>query len=159
VHSLDLVQAIGSMATSIGVFLAWLQLRSTREQARLQFEDRLVEQFRAIARELPIEALLGEELPSDIHSKMLGAFYRYFDLCNEQAFLYRNRRIRKTTWRDWQEGIRSLIRLPAFTSAWAEIENRAGNSFGDLRSLGLVPTASLVGKPVGKRELSAASRD
>jgi hypothetical protein len=149
---LDLVQTIGSLATAVGVFLAWMQLRSAQTQAQVQFENGLVqfenglvEQFRAIIKELPVEALLGEPLGDELHGKMLGVFYRYFDLCNEQAFLHTKGRIREPTWQDWFQGIKSLTGLPAFRRAFTEIQCRAPNSFGDLKSL--------PGLPMGEEEI------
>lgn len=133
----ELITALGSVATAVAVFLAWLQLRAARDQARSQFEDRLVEQFRAIVAKLPVEALLGESLSGDLQQKMLGVFYSYIDLCNEQAFLHKKRRIRNETWDEWRQGIASLMRLPAFHAAWLEIESRAKDSFSDFKALGI----------------------
>ncbi len=133
----ELITALGSVATAIGVFLAWFQLRAPKDQARSQFEDRLVEQFRAIITQLPVEALLGESLSDDLQRKMLGVFYRYVDLCNEQAFLHRKGRIRDETWNEWRQGIESLMRLPAFRTAWLEIQSRAKDSFTDFKALAI----------------------
>ncbi len=131
----ELITALGSVATAVGVFLAWIQLLAAKEQARSQFEDRLVEQFREIIAQLPVEALLGESLSDDLQRTMLGVFYRYVDLCNEEAFLHRTKRIRDETWNEWLQGIKSLMLLPAFRAAWLEIQSRAPDSFTDFKAL------------------------
>jgi hypothetical protein len=128
-----LVQSVGSLATAVGVFLAWRQLVAAKEQARSQFEDGMVKQYRTIIGRLPVEALLGQELDEEQQARLLGIFYGYIDLCNEQAFLYLKKRVRKETWSEWKAGIESHFRLPAFRRAWLEIHRRAPNSFAELR--------------------------
>ena len=66
---------------------------------------------------------------------LLPHFYRYFDLCNEQAFLHDRGRISKSTWANWEDGIRTNMRRPAFVLAWAEVAARANNDFEHLREL------------------------
>lgn len=60
--AVDWVQTVASVVTAIGVLIAGSQLRLTKKQAVTQFEDQPASQYRALARELPIEALLGEPL-------------------------------------------------------------------------------------------------
>jgi hypothetical protein len=129
----DLIQAIASAATTVGVLFAGWQLRQSRVQAVTTFEDQLAGQYRDIAHRLPIEALLGEPLDDAAHTAALGAMYHYFDLSNEQAYLYSKRRVRRATWEEWRDGIEQNLRRPAFARAWAEVSARAPESFNDLR--------------------------
>jgi hypothetical protein len=129
------IQAIASVATAIGVFVAAAQLRTTKQQTRTQFEDDLTKQYREIARQLPIEALLGEELGDGKQREALPTFYRYIDLSNEQTFLRLNGRVSEETWYDWCDGMKSHFTRPAFKRAWEEIKVRAHGSFEELRRL------------------------
>lgn len=129
------VQLAASVATAIGVAIAGRQLQLAKRQSLTSFEDQLSSQYRAIVQRLPIEALLGETLNDETRSKALTSFYHYFDLSNEQAFLYNNGRITPETWNQWREGIEQNIARPAFLNAWTEVSRRAPDSFDELRSL------------------------
>jgi hypothetical protein len=65
----------------------------------------------------------------------LTAFYRYFDLTNEQIFLKNEGRISPQTWANWVDGIRMNMRRPGFVAAWAIVANRVPDSFDELRKL------------------------
>ena len=86
-------------------------------------------------RALPIGALLGDELPKEDVISALPAFLHYFDLCNEQAYLRKRKRVRKSTWSEWEEGIVQNFRRPAFAMAWEIIAERADDSFDELREV------------------------
>ena len=130
---LDILTSLSSIATAIGVGFAARHLRFTQKQSVTTFEDSLTAQYRQIASTLPLEALLGELLTDEEHEAHLQYFYRYFDLCNEQAFLYMNGRISESTWVFWKDGILTNLRRPAFAKAWEEIARRAKDDFHELR--------------------------
>jgi hypothetical protein len=129
------LQGAASVATSLGALVAGSQLWFVRQQGRTVFEDQLTEQYRAIIHGLPIEALLGGHLDDDQIKQALPAFFRYFDLCNEQAYLRKRRRIRENTWREWAAGIHDNMDRQAFARAWSIIAVRAYPSFAELRKL------------------------
>jgi hypothetical protein len=134
-QTLEVLSALSSIATAVGVGVAAYQLRVTRKQGVTAFEDSLTAQYREVAASLPLKALLGEALTEEEHSYHLQFFYRYFDLCNEQAFLHNNGRVSDGTWAFWEDGIRTNFRRPAFARAWQEVANRAKDDFDELRSL------------------------
>jgi hypothetical protein len=131
----DAVQSIASLATAIGVGLAAWQLRLTKQQAQSEFEDRLNEQYRKVAARIPLAALLGRPLDDDELTSSLRAFYDYFDLSNEQAFLHTHGRVRAETWQNWCEGIQQHLCRPAFRGAWERLLPDLDGSFDDLRQL------------------------
>ena len=131
----EVLSVVSNVATAIGVAVAAYQLRSNRKQSVTTFEDSLTVQYRQIASSLPLNALLGEALKPDEHRDHLKYFYRYFDLCNEQAFLHKNGRVSETTWNFWKDGILTNLRRPAFAEAWKEIAARAKDDFNELRLL------------------------
>lgn len=131
-HPVDLGQ-IAAVATAVGVVIAGWQLWLARRIAVIQFEDQVSSQYRTLIRGLPVGALLGEELTEREHQECLATFYHYFDLSNEQAFLHEKRRIRHDIWVEWKSGIEQNLKRPAFKRAWAEISQRAPDSFDELR--------------------------
>ncbi|MBK6780962.1 MAG: hypothetical protein IPG75_15660 [Gemmatimonadetes bacterium] len=58
----------------MGVFLAWWQLRLSQRQATTDFEDSLAEQYRNIVHELPVGALLGEDIGETEYKAALDDF-------------------------------------------------------------------------------------
>lgn len=138
----DLLQGVSNAATAIAAvftaFGAWAavrQLRLLEQQSVTSFEDGLADEYRDIARELPLDALLGVSMSPQEVTQALPAFYRYFDLCNQQVFLNMQGRIRAETWQLWKDGIQSNLRRPAFAQAWAEIAAKATGDFNELRAL------------------------
>lgn len=131
----EVIQLLATVATPIAVLLAWWQLRLTKQQAVVAFEDSLAREYREIAHELPVAALLGEPIDQTVYTDVLEYFYRYIDLSNEQVFLRMNRRITASTWQNWVAGIKSNLARPAFQQAWEEIKQRAPESFSELRRL------------------------
>jgi len=103
-------------------------------RATTQFENELVSEYRNIVNEIPLEALLSEELSQSEHEQNLPEFYRYIDLSNEQIFLRQENQISEKTWRNWCEGIESNFSKPAFERAWCEVKRRS-DSFCELRKL------------------------
>jgi len=144
-QTLEVLSALSSIATAVGVAVAAYQLRVTRKQGITAFEDSLAAQYRDVAASIPLKALLGEALTDDEHSGHLQYFYRYFDLCNEQAFLHKNGRVSDNTWTFWEDGICTNLHRPAFVRAWQEVANRAKDDFNELRAL-CPPAANRISK-------------
>ena len=133
-NTFELIQGVASIATAVGVGIAAWQLRVTKQQEESQFEDSFAAQYRAIADTLPLDALLGRELPETDLRAALRAFYNYFDLCNEQVFLAKQGRFRDATWDNWREGIEQHFKRPAFLQAWSRLSPDLDGSFDDLRA-------------------------
>jgi hypothetical protein len=132
-QAFEVLSALSSIATAIGVGVAAYQLRITRKGSVTTFEDSLTAQYRQIVSTLPLKALLGESLTNEEHTTHLQYFYRYIDLCNEQVFLHKSGRVSDSTWKFWEDGILTNLRRPAFARAWQEIASRAKDDFNELR--------------------------
>jgi len=132
---LEIFGPLANIATAFGVAFAAWQLWLTHKQSVTTFEDSLAKEYRELAASLPTKALLGDDLTDDEHKRYFDKFYRYFDLCNEQAFLHQSGRVSKATWRFWNDGIVSNLRQPAFRRAWNEIAARTNDDFSELRTL------------------------
>jgi hypothetical protein len=121
----DTVAAVG---TAIGVTVAAWQIRESRKLAQSTFEDSLDQQYRELAHGIPVDALLGKEI-DEMDSETRELIYNYLDLCNEQLFLRKRKRITKETWNDWSLGISAHLAKPAFKLVWNEVKNEAPGSF------------------------------
>jgi hypothetical protein len=120
---------ISAAATTLiagGVGFAARQVKLTKEQVehvktqtRVNFEDDLTREYRAIIRDIPARAF--SETTGAPTDEGLNAFFRYFDLSNEQLFLARQGRVGETTAADWKEGIVAHAKLPMFSAAWSTI--------------------------------------
>lgn len=132
---MELVPLTANCATAIGVCVALMQHLRARKHSVVQFEDSLTREFRQIIGQLPVPALLGEELSVELVQEHLRVFYLYFDLTNEQIFLRRRERVSLATWETWQQGIRDMMKLPAFERAWREIRDKPLVRFLGLREL------------------------
>ncbi len=129
------LSTISEFATAVGVAVAAVALWREHTQTVTSFEDTFAREYRELAATLPTKALLGEELSEDEHKQHFDEFYHYFDLCNEQVFLNKRKRIRPSTWEFWLDGMKSNFKRPAFERSWKEVCLRAGTDFSELREL------------------------
>lgn len=121
--------------TAVAAILIFWQIRQSKQQAITSFEDAVANEYRQIAKDIPVEALLGTEIEGSGLSKCLNPIYNYVDFTNQQIFLRQQKRIRTATWQDWCEGIESNFKLPAFKEAWEHIKKCLPESFSELRRL------------------------
>lgn len=126
---------IAAIATATGVIFAGWQLRSSKLIAQATFEDQLDQQYRELMKEIPVSLLVGGEIHKDEYYAVRELIYNYFDLSNEQAFLYSRGRIGKRTWSSWIAGIKANMDKPAFRQIWFELEDVAPDTFSYLRRL------------------------
>ena len=82
-----------------------------------------------------MDALIGKTVSGPAKSDTRELIYNYLDLCNEQVFLRKKKKIRKDTWNDWCAGIQENLNKPAFHEVWAEIKHEAPGTFGFLEAL------------------------
>jgi hypothetical protein len=81
-----------------------------------------------------VESLLKLHL-DDEKSELREIIYNYLDLCNEQTYLRRKKRISKNRWEDWNVGIKNNLSKPTFKVVWNEIKDNAPNTFTALETL------------------------
>lgn len=132
---LPILNALSSVATSIAVGVAAFQLWHAHRQAVTSFEDSLAREYRELAANLPIKALLGVTLTEKEQQDEIEKFYRYFDLSNGQIFFRMVGRVSKNTWIFWCDGIKTNMQRPAFAQAWQQISQQANGDFAELRKL------------------------
>jgi len=76
------VSAFANVATAVGIFFAWWQIKNSKNLAITQFEDSMAKEYREIAQRLPTKALLGEQLEQEEYRDSLDDFFHYIDLTN-----------------------------------------------------------------------------
>jgi hypothetical protein len=133
---------IGALGTFFGVVFAGVQLVYSRHQARTTFEDGVTSLYRKLASELPVEVFFNSTVAPEIVKAHRAVFYRYFDLCNEQAFLFEQERVSSETWEQWRDGMKGNMGRSAFKQAWyQEIQPYVGDDFQEFKRVlaGLQP--------------------
>ena len=127
--------SIVSIFTAIGVLIAAFQLRVSSKIAQSEFEDSIDQQYRELAKGIPVDALIGKSVSSDQVMLTRELIYNYLDLCNEQVFLRKKKRVRMDTWVDWCSGIKSNLGKTEFEKVWAEIKVESPSTFTFLEKL------------------------
>lgn len=129
------LSSLANIATPCVLILMALQIFEARTEARKNFEDGLAKEYRGLASKIPTKAFFGEALSDKEYADHLDEMYRYFDLCNHQAFLAKSKRVSPETWEFWKDGITSNMKRPAFEKAWSEIAARSSGDFSELRAI------------------------
>lgn len=127
--------SIVSVFTMLGVLVAAFQLRVSSKIAQSEFEDSIDQQYRELAKGIPVDALIGREVSLDKKELTRELIYNYLDLCNEQIFLRKKGRVRIDTWIDWCSGIESNLKKIEFRTVWFEVKNEAPKTFSFLEKL------------------------
>lgn len=120
---------IASIATALGVAIAAWQIRESRKISQSTFEDSLDQQYRKLAMQIPVDALIGKAVPEGKKAEVREIIYNYLDLCNEQIYLRAKDRIKEERWKDWQEGIMENLKKPAFREVWEEVKELSPTTF------------------------------
>lgn len=131
----EAAKVLASFATAIGVGIAAWQIRRNAEQTRTSFEDSLNKEYRELMRPIPFKALIGEVISEQEMEKSQEAIYNYLDFCNQQVYLRKQKRIRKSTWLEWQEGMQMNLSLPLFTEVTSKVFNELPAIFSELQKV------------------------
>lgn len=124
-----------SLATAVGVGIAAWQIWESKRLASAAFEDSFDQQYRELSFSIPVNALLGKSLTKDEKASARESVYNYLDLCNEQIFQRKKKRISKDRWNEWALGIRENISRPYIGDVWREVKDSAKGSFSFLERL------------------------
>lgn len=115
----------------VAIYQVW---RNT-EQSKTTFEDSISKEYRDISKSIPYNALLGKTLVGNEIEQTLNEIYNYMDFCNEQIFLRKSGRVRKDTWNNWQEGMRTNFSLPIFASTAKDVFEELPSTFNELKKV------------------------
>jgi hypothetical protein len=118
-----------------GVIIAAIQLRASSKISQAQFEDSIDQQYRDLARGIPVDALIGKNVQEHQRELARELIYNYLDLSNEQIFLRKKKRIKFDTWSDWCAGIKANLSKPEFEKVWIEVKDLSPKTFTFLEKL------------------------
>jgi hypothetical protein len=130
-----LLQEIFWGAMAFTLILNLYQLLQNSKFKNKEFENTLNHRYRDLTREIPVRALLGEELSDNEFEENFEWLYYYLDFTNEQIYLRKQGKISSESWREWRAGIMSNMEQPAFCQAWQEVNNSVDDDFDELRTL------------------------
>jgi hypothetical protein len=128
-------EVVASLATALGVFLAAWQLWEGRKIASASFEDSYDQQYRALAYQIPVDALIGKPLADEKRLVAREAVYNYLDLCNEQIYQRHKKRISIDRWQEWLAGIEQNLRRAFIAEVWSEVKADSVETFSFLERL------------------------
>jgi hypothetical protein len=131
---LENISYIAATLMSLGLLVAYWQIKLSKDVAVLDFENQLFSEYRRIIEKLPLDALLGVDMRDRRLRKYANEFYLYIDLTNEQISLRHRGKICEETWWNWRDGIKVNLLLPAFKKSWLEIKSKT-SGFQELRRL------------------------
>ena len=106
-----------------GMYMVYLQLKHSNRVALDEFEHNLDTQYRDLMLPIPVAILLGDSKKlNDIEYEKVREFiYNYYDLSNEQCFLFKRGKISERTWNAWRSGMKSHLKKPVFNQVILEI--------------------------------------
>jgi len=117
---MNTIEIIGLFVAVISVFIAiWAQTKILRWTFFAEYTKR----YQKIMFHLPenmddIDGLKNKETRRYLRI--------YFDLCDEQYFLYRKGRLNRRIWKNWKEGMESMFSTKIVSTYWKE--NRTDSS-------------------------------
>ena len=117
-------EVLADIVTIIGIVAIFGTIWQTYQSNRIRFEDSLNKEYRGLMRPIPVD-VLNESISTvrDSSPELREArecIYNYFDLCNQQIYLRKIKRISDSCWSDWRDGIRGNFFLPSFKEVWEE---------------------------------------
>ena len=126
---------IASIATAFGVGIAAWQIWESRKLAQTTFEDSFDQQYRSLAMQIPVDALIGRAVIDEERRAVREKLYNYLDLCNEQIYLRMKKRVCHARWVEWCDGMKENLEKTAFSEVWEEIKKESPQTFSFLAQL------------------------
>jgi hypothetical protein len=130
----------GSVLTGIGALFIIYQIQQRSDQFTKEFEDGLTKEYRQIVDDAPTLAFLGKTREQigfagyeENQYKFDDAIYRYLDLTNQQIHLRREGRVSRSTWKEWDEGMREHLKQPEIARTLHEVNQTIDEDY-DLES-------------------------
>ncbi|MGF1719670.1 hypothetical protein L4D20_06435 [Vibrio kyushuensis] len=123
----DVATAIAAVIAAISLGVSAFQTRLSRRIAETAFEDSIDQQYRELAKEIPVDVLIDR--CTEVNSDTREVIFNYLDLCNQQVYLRAKGRISDDRWVDWCDGIQENLVKSAFLSVWTEVQDKASFSY------------------------------
>lgn len=104
-------------------YFSYKQLREIKNELWLSVFSKYTTRYENIIGKIPFQAFLqSSELTDEELSENLSHFRAYFNLCSEEFYLNRAKKIEKMVWFTWDEEMRKTFRCPSFKKAWKEVK-------------------------------------
>lgn len=123
----DAATAIAAVIAAISLGISAFQTRLSRRIAETAFEDSIDQQYRDLAKEIPVDVLIDSS--TDLSNDAREAIFNYLDLCNQQIYLRAKGRVSEDRWIDWRDGIKENLNKKGFLLIWTEIKDKASFSY------------------------------
>ncbi|WP_413165967.1 hypothetical protein [Aeromonas salmonicida] len=123
----DCATAVAAVIAAISLGISAYQTHLSRRIAATAFEDTIDQQYRDLAKEIPVDVLIDN--CSLVSGDIREIIFNYLDLCNQQIYLRAKGRIGKERWESWCDGIQENLRKAAFHSVWSEVKENASFSY------------------------------
>ncbi len=109
----------------IGLFFLCYQIFQLNNQLFIQNYIAYTERYQNIIKQFPENINQGTFIlkqKNENYSSTMRAMRQYYDLCFEEFWLYKNKKISKKVWLLWCSGMRFAFSKSAFVSAWKIIK-------------------------------------
>ena len=115
---------VAFIALVVGIFL-------DKRQNNLSFYEQYTDRYVHIMEELPEEFFLCKKLTDSKQKSKINHYIRiYIDLCSEQYFLRKKKYVRRTVWKEWNEGISVMFKNQFVRDFWMQNEEYYKNEYG-----------------------------
>lgn len=126
--SAEVVVALAELtAVIVGVSALWVSLRGINNQLWLLTFTEYTKRYSEAMTAMPAGVRRREGgmdvdlLPETQREEVLACFRNYFNLCSEEYYLFKNKKIDAATWSIWEDGMRSMICSPSFRQGWSAL--------------------------------------
>nr|WP_308855461.1 hypothetical protein [Vibrio vulnificus] len=123
----DVATAIAAVIAAISLGVSAFQTRLSRRIAETAFEDSIDQQYRDLAKEIPVDVLIDK--CTDLSNDTREVIFNYLDLCNQQIYLRAKGRVSEERWIDWRDGIQENLSKHGFNLIWTEVKDKASFSY------------------------------
>ncbi|MFY1021259.1 hypothetical protein [Ectopseudomonas khazarica] len=124
-NSEDWTLVITAITAAITALALLVTVLSFRKQLQLQFFADHTKRYQEIILNFPEQIndydFSMDALTPEARDKTLRYMRAYFDLCSEEYFLWKNKRIDNKTWKEWKSGMHFAFSKPAFKEAWNKL--------------------------------------
>lgn len=134
----EIIQIYIACVSSLGILIAFRQLRRFNNQLRLNFFADYTKRYQGIILNFPEEINMSdfdllklESSENATYNKTMRYMRAYFDLCSEEFYLNQKKLIDKGMWSVWKSGIEYAFSKTAFKDAWSIViqDSKFGDDF------------------------------
>ncbi len=126
--SAEVVVAVAELAAVVvGVGALWVTLGGIKNQLWILTFTEYTKRYSEAMTAMPAgvrrreNAVDIDALPEQERERLLACFRNYFNLCSEEYYLFKNKKIDAATWSIWEDGMESVVCCPSFRQGWSAL--------------------------------------